>query len=161
MMDLRIGHETSSWFACFDLVQRFVAEGGYRLYPDRIELPEEVAAEGEACIAHRWRNLGWGYCPTNIPQWNQKYKVAFALLDGRGRVNRVFVESESDLSTWHKEAPVSYVSRFSLRGIAPGEYLWCVGLVDVTRGNRIGLRMAADAMTTDEGWMKLCPVVVR
>ena len=40
MMDFRIGDETNSWFTkSFSLVKRFIAEGGYRLYPDRISLP--------------------------------------------------------------------------------------------------------------------------
>ena len=44
-------------------------------------------------IAHRWKNFGWGYCPTNIPQWKNKYKVAFALLDTKNdKPKYVFVE---------------------------------------------------------------------
>ena len=68
MMDFRIGDETNSWFTkSFSLVKRFIAEGGYRLYPDRISLPVKVNTGQEIVIEHRWNNLGWGYCPTNIP----------------------------------------------------------------------------------------------
>lgn len=43
MMDFRVG-ETESWFHnTFPLVQRFISEGGYRLYPDMISLPTDVA----------------------------------------------------------------------------------------------------------------------
>ena len=161
MMDLRIGHETSSWFACFDLVQRFVAEGGYRLYPDRIELPEEVAAEGEACIAHRWRNLGWGYCPTNIPQWNQKYKVAFALLDAEDRVQKIFVDTQTDLSTWLKGKPTTYRFDLTLKGVSVGAYTWAVGLVDTTQNNAVGLEMAVKrSLLTETGWAKVADLKV-
>lgn len=42
MMDFRFG-DTKSWFKdAFDLVRRFLREGGYRLYPSEISLPLEV-----------------------------------------------------------------------------------------------------------------------
>lgn len=88
MMDFRAGSETMSWFKCFGLVQRFVTEGGYRLYPDMVSLPKDVKSGEKITIVHRWNNMGWGYCPTNIPQWNQRYKVAFALLDDKNEVKR-------------------------------------------------------------------------
>lgn len=109
MMDFRIGDETNSWFTkSFSLVKRFIAEGGYRLYPDRISLPVKVNTGQEIVIEHRWNNLGWGYCPTNIPQWNQKYKVAFALLDSKNSVMRIYVDKQTDLSRWLKGTPTSY-----------------------------------------------------
>ena len=38
MMDLRVNDEVRSWFGQeFDLVKRFVAEGGYRLYPEWVK----------------------------------------------------------------------------------------------------------------------------
>lgn len=78
MMDFRYSNsmtsgETWRWFNnCFDLVKEFIAEGGYRLYPDKISLPKSVSGNGNVTMVHRWSNLGWGYCPTNIPQWNQE-----------------------------------------------------------------------------------------
>lgn len=43
MMDFRFG-DTKSWFKdAFDLVRRFLREGGYRLYPSEISLPLEVS----------------------------------------------------------------------------------------------------------------------
>lgn len=43
MMDFRFG-DTESWFKdAFDLVRRFLREGGYRLYPSEISLPLEVS----------------------------------------------------------------------------------------------------------------------
>ena len=68
MMDLRyssdiINGETYSWFNdAYGLVQEFIAEGGYRLYPDKISVPYEVANGSTLRITHRWSNLGWGYC---------------------------------------------------------------------------------------------------
>lgn len=65
MMDLRyssdiINGETYSWFNdAYGLVQEFIAEGGYRLYPDKISVPYEVANGSTLRITHRWSNLGW------------------------------------------------------------------------------------------------------
>lgn len=82
MMDFRIGNETETWFGkSFDLVKRFVQEGGYRLYPSKVSLPTTMENNTSVTLVHYWKNIGWGYCPTNMPQWKNKYKVAFALLD--------------------------------------------------------------------------------
>jgi len=70
MMDLRIGDEVASWFnRSFDLVKRFEREGGYRLYPTEVSFVNKARSGERVSVQHNWRNLGWGYCPTNIPQW--------------------------------------------------------------------------------------------
>lgn len=162
MMDFRIGDETNSWFTkSFDLVKRFVAEGGYRLYPNQISLPVTAKKAEKVIISHRWNNLGWGYCPTNIPQWNQKYKVAFALLDRNGKIGKVFVDKQTDLSTWLKDKPTTYQFNLTLNDVPAGKYTWCVGLVDTTKNNAIGLQMAVKEGLLDTGWVKLAPVTVK
>ena len=43
MMDFRVGDETMSWFRdAYPLVERFISEGGYRLYPDSIVVSKEI-----------------------------------------------------------------------------------------------------------------------
>lgn len=158
MMDLRYG-ETESWFEdSFDLVQQFVSEGGYRLYPDKISVPKEVENDSEITIRHRWNNLGWGFCPTNIPQWNQKYKVAFALLDDRDQVKYVFTDTNTDLSEWLKDSPMEYKFVPYLKNVTKGEYTWAVGLIDTTNDNKIGLEIAAKGEFSADGWLKLSKV---
>lgn len=168
MMDFRVGNETRSWFEdAFTYVDRFVQEGGYRLYPDRVSVPAEIALGGKATVTSRWINLGWGYCPTNLKQWNQKYKVAFALLNDAGDPVYEFVDENSDLSSWLKGAPVSYSMEISMKGVAVGGYTWAIGLVDTTKTgdsgiHPIGVRVAVSAsMLTDDGWVKLASVSVR
>lgn len=167
MMDFRYGSsltegETWSWFnEAYDLVTEFIAEGGYRLYPDKVSVPVSVSSSGNVIITHRWCNLGWGYCPTNIPQWNQKYKVAFALLDKATlRPVKVYVDEGPCLNDWIKGKPSTYESRFSLGGVAKGEYEWAVGLVDTTKDNEIGLHISAKEGITPEGWLQLTTVNV-
>ena len=163
MMDFRINDETRSWFGkCFDLVKRFVAEGGYRLYPDLVSVPAEMKSGSPARIEHRWNNLGWGYCPNNIKQWNYRYKVAFALIDADGKVAAEYVDTASEPSEWIKGKPVEYKFKFTPENVPAGKYTWAVGLVDTEKDNRIGLEIAVsrDRLTPD-GWCLLSSVNVK
>lgn len=159
MMDLRFGGETSSWINdAFDLVQQFLREGGYRLYPSSVSLPQKVGSDRNVEIEHVWQNVGWGYCPTNIPQWNQKYKVAFALLDLKDNVKYSFVDNSTDLSKWIKELPVKYEFTPDLSKVKKGNYVWAVGLIDKTNDNKIGLELSVDEELLVNGWLKLIDV---
>lgn len=153
-MDFRINDETKSWFTkAFDLVKKFVAEGGYRLYPDKVVVPVKASSGDTVTVCHRWNNLGWGYCPNNIPQWNYRYKAAIALLDKTGTPVKVFVEDKADPSLWYNDQPGTYMTEADLEGIRPGRYRWAVGIVDTSRDNRIGIDIAVSReLLTEEGW---------
>lgn len=155
MMDLRINDETRSWFEdAFPLVKGFVAHGGYRLYPVSVETPESSRAGKKVNVTTSWENIGWGYCPTNIPQWNQKYKVGIALLDETGNPVKTVVERRSDLSKWLLEQGATHTTSFPLKGIKPGKYRWAVAIVDTTHGNRPSLEMAVDSsLLLKNGWL--------
>lgn len=154
MMDFRAGGETESWFKSFELVQRFNTEGGYRLFPDQISLPKRIKSGAIAHIAHRWQNMGWGYFPNNIPQWNFKYKVAFAVLDAKGNVKQVFVDQDSDPSQWLKGSPMRYELRAQI-AVPAGNYTWAVAIVDTTKDNKPAIQLALDQKATAQGWTKL------
>lgn len=168
MMDFRYssdiaGGETWSWMnEAYDLVEEFIQEGGYRLYPDKVSLPLYAASNSDVTVTHRWSNLGWGYCPTNIPQWNQKYKVAFALLDpATSQVKQVYVHEEPCLNEWIKGTPNTYTWKFNLGSIPAGSYQWCLGIVDTTKDNKIGLEIAAKGDYSPDGWLKLGTVSIK
>ncbi len=160
MMDFRV-NEVESWFEdTFNLVKEFIAEGGYRLYPDQLSLPKEIQQGATISIVHRWNNLGWGYCPTDMPVWNQKYKVAFALLDKHNNVIKDFVDNQTDLSKWLKGSPVNYNFSTKIIDVPKGTYTWGVAIVDVTRDNIKGLEIAAKNNITPSGWLKLFNVTI-
>ncbi|SOD11803.1 DUF4832 domain-containing protein [Pedobacter xixiisoli] len=160
MMDFRVG-DTESWFTrAFTFVQRFTSEGGYRVYPDQVYLPEKIGSSEEAVITHRWRNMGWGYLPNNIPQWNYKYKVAFALLNADGSVNKVFIDKAAEPSTWLKTSPTRYEFKTAL-GVPAGTYTWAVAIVDSANENKPGIRLSVNGDITTEGWLKLINVQVQ
>ena len=162
MMDLRVGDETHSWFnTAFDLVKKFVHEGGYRLYPCTLTMPDQAKRNETVLIQHTWRNIGWGYCPTNIPQWHQKYKVGIALKAPNDRIVKTIVVTDSDLSTWLKGNDTTYTTSVSLAGLEKGKYTWLIGLVDTTKGNQPGLQMAVAADKQFNGWLKAGTVTIK
>jgi hypothetical protein len=161
MMDFRI-NEVNTWFeSSYNLVKEFIAEGGYRLYPDRLSLPVTVNPNETVTITHRWNNLGWGYCPVNIPAWNQKYKVAFALLDKQGNVVATWVDTQTDLSKLIKGTPVSYRFTAEIEEIPAGACTWAVAIVDVTGNSAKGLEISAKGNITSSGWLKLFDVKIK
>ena len=161
MMDFRVGQETESWFGdAFNLVQRFVSEGGYRLYPDQVTLPDQVNAGSRVKVASRWRNMGWGYFPNNLPQWNYKYKVAYALLDASGKAQRVFVDGECEPSTWVESKPFSYTFETPAVDLPAGKYTWGIAIVDTTKENVPAIELAVNDEKTAEGWVKLLDVQI-
>lgn len=161
MMDFRI-NEVETWFnSSFDLVKKFIAEGGYRLYPDKISLPAEVDRNSLITISHQWNNLGWGYCPTNLSVWNQKYKVAFGLMDEQGDIVASFVDTQTDLSTWLKDNPMGYDFSFLMDREIMGKFTWVVAIVDVTNHNNPGVMISAKDNITNTGWLRLFDVVIK
>ena len=155
--------ETYSWFNdAFDLVKKFIAEGTYRLFPQRVVVPEMVRAGSEVTIQHKWMNLGQAYCPTNIPQFEGKYKVAFALLDPQTeKPKAMFYDNQAQPCDWHKGKPLGYDFRFSLTDVRPGKYIWAVGIVDDhSADKKIGIYIAAKGEYTRDSWLKLTDVTV-
>lgn len=104
--------------------------------------------------------MGWGYLPNNIPQWNYRYKVAFALLDAQNNVKKVFVDKDSEPSNWLKDTPVSYDFRTTV-DLPAGTYSWAIAIVDTSKDNQPGIKLAVNGDLTNEGWLKLLDLQVQ
>ncbi len=160
MMDFRT-METRYWFTdAFDLVERFMAEGGYKLWPDRLSLPKSVRRGASATISHRWKNMGWGYFPNNIPQWNYKYKVAFALLDASDTAVKVFIDTQAEPSEWLKDKSAQY-DFITKVDVPAGTYTWAVAIVDTQKSNQPAIKLAVSDAKSADGWVKLRDVQVK
>ena len=160
MMDLRVNDEVRSWFGQeFDLVKRFVAEGGYRLYPEWVKAPR--SARGTLRVRYAWRNMGWGYCPVNIPQWNGRYTVGVALLDGEGNAVAKWASDSTVLSDWRQGKTFVYSQEVSLEGVAPGRYTLAVGLVDRKKDQNPGLEVAVDPALKAGGWVCVNSILIK
>lgn len=161
MMDMRVNDETRSWFGkSFNLVEAFIAHGGYRLYPVSVTMPDKAQSGDVVKLASRWENIGWGYCPTNIPQWNQKYKVAYGLFKD-GKLVKVIVDNNSDLSKWIKGNVADCTVTTTLDGLNKGKYDWKIALVDTTKDNNPGLEIAVDTTLLDDGWLKITEMTIK
>ena len=163
ILDLRQILETRRYFEdCFDVVEKFIAEGGYRLYPDELKLPPEIENGKSARISHRWVNLGVGFCPTNLPQWKGRYNIAFALLDKQTLAPKyIFTDPVPELSDFLKGLPKLLISEFKIKKVVAGDYLWAVGIVNTTKDNAIGIQISAKEGITSEGWLQLSEVRVK
>jgi len=160
MMDLRVNDEVRSWFGQeFDLVKRFISEGGYRLYPTWVKAPSK--ASGSISVEYEWENLGWGYCPVNIPQWNWRYTVGFALLDGNGNPVKKWESEKTDLSTWLKGNTYDYADTLSLDGVTPGKYTLATALVDRKKDLEPGLDAAVEPSRKSGRWIIVKKITVR
>ena len=162
LMDFRVHAEIESFFRdSYNLVREFISAGGYRLCPVVVTVPDKVTPGQTLTVTTRWSNYGWGYCPNNIPQWNYKYKGAIALLDMSFRPVAVFVDDKIEPSEWKQNTPTDYSTEITLGDVAPGTYVWAVGIVDTTKGNVPGLNLAAaSSRLTSDGWVKVNPVTV-
>ena len=161
MMDFRVGAETESWFTdAFTLVQQFTAEGGYRLYPEQAGVPKQVSKGTKVTLTHRWKNMGWGYFPNNLPQWNYRYKVAFALLDKTGKVAQVQVDGQCEPSVWVNAKVFDYKTDVTVN-VPAGEYTWAVAIVNTDNGDKPAIQLATRGETTAEGWLKIAKVNVK
>jgi len=162
VMDLRDIKETTSWFeTAYALVTQFIRAGGYRLYPDSISVPVTITPGSALTITHRWRNLGIGVCPSNLPQYHQKYKVAFALLkDGKPVPGALWMDAQSDPSKWLRGASVSYKLKFKALRIPSGSYTWAVAIINTQAGNRPGINLAV-AGHIGAGWVPLSTVTIK
>lgn len=145
---------------------------GRQVDPDSEHLLQ-IAIDNGYCLradSFGMHNQDWGYNDWErnyVKQWNQKYKVAYALLDMQTeKPVYQFVDESTDLSTWLKGSPASYDFDISMKKVAIGGYIWAVGLVDTTLDDGegihpIGIQVAVEKDSlTEDGWVKLANVTV-
>lgn len=168
MMDLRYNSnvsqsETYLWFnEAFDLVEQFLQEGVYRLYPNTLWLPESVNAEESVTVRSRWSNLGNAYFPADLKQWQGKYKMAYALLDNEsGEAMYTFVDSAAQLQKVVKNSMQTFDTELDLSGVSAGDYTWGIAIVNTEKSNAPAVELSCrESDLTDSGWLKLMEVTI-
>lgn len=164
-LDLRNPGDVRFWMQNGpDLIEKFIAEGAYRLYPATVEFPKEMASGQTVAIRHHWKNSGCGVCPNANPRWNKKYRVAFALFSGRAVESpelpaAIHVDPEAEPSRWTKEADGEYESSIRWK-VAPGSYRLAVGIVDTTRDNRPGIHCSVENPGRTDGWIDVGEILI-
>lgn len=151
-LDLRTVWDTENWTGiATDLIKRFMIEGGYRIYPTELVLPNKVRQNESVLINHTWCNIGCGYLPNNMKNWNYKYKVAFALLNENNKVVKMWIDHEAEPSEWLKDQKKSYEYKVVLNDVQSGNYKWAVAIIDSTNGTP-GIKLAIKDNKMVNGW---------
>jgi hypothetical protein len=160
-LDLREQTETKRWTEqANDLVLKFMINGGYRLYLQTVSLPEKLTAGKTAAIEHTWKNTGNGYLPNNVLNWGYKYKPAFALINNEGKAVKIWIDEEAEPSHWISGQNFPYKLTLNTDGITAGAYRWAVAIVDKTKNNAPGIKLAIADHNPVNGWITLAPVNV-
>lgn len=150
-LDLRVPFQCKYWIEKLpEQVQRFVTHGGYRLYPQTINVEQQGR---QVLIEHEWLNIGVGVLPNRHPNWNHKYKVCFSLLDpGTKDVKYSQIDTDIEPADWVKGQAYNYKTTMPIPDeLQKGDYLLCVSIVDTTKGNipEIKLSLSGDNLIND------------
>ncbi|NOY40182.1 MAG: hypothetical protein GXO95_08175 [Nitrospirae bacterium] len=161
-LDLRIPEDTEAWFSeAPDLVQEFIVRGGYRLIPAEIIYPDRIGRGRALTITHTWKNTGVGVLPNNKPQWNYKYKVAFALIDpATDQVVFSAVDGAAEPSDWIEGGQYSYTLKTFLDSVPAGSYKLACAIIDSTMDNLPAINLAILNEKTNSGWYVLGDILV-
>lgn len=128
---------------------------GYRLSPVRMMMPEQAKPGETVEIYHSWKNSGVGFLPNNNPRWDNKFKVAFALLDEKGKAVYQFNEESEKVNPgdWLKEGgEYGYTSVFQIPDELPeGTYSLGVAIVNKKKDFQPQIQLAT-TMNQENGW---------
>jgi hypothetical protein len=153
--DLRNPADLKVWIReAPDLIEKFIAEGGYRLLPETIKYPKEIFAGDKNEFQHDWINIGCGVCPNANPRWNKKYRVALALFSETEdpQLIAISVDPLAEPSRWIKGTSTKYLSSI-IWNVPPGTYRLVVGIVDTTQENQPGIRCAIKNNKRTDKWI--------
>ena len=167
MLDLREKREAESWIRQgYDVVEDFINSGGYRLSPVAVSFPSVVKIGKDYTIGHAWRNSGYGVCPNFDRRWGGKYKVAVALIDGKGKVVQSSVDDDAEPSVWLREQEMNkYRHSVKINVPSAGRYYWAVGIVDTSledgvQGGESALNLAVEDVDFVGKWVVVGGVTV-
>lgn len=162
-LDARIVMDCQSWLKNdqengSNLLNQFALNGGYRLAPTTIELPQSVKVGENVNITSAWRNYGVGILPNKNKHWNQKYKVAFALLDEK--TNEVVYQynaasNQIDPGDWLLEnGNYRYDTTFTIpSSMKTGKYKLALAIVNEKNDYLPEINLAIkNADLTSDGW---------
>lgn len=160
-LDLREVVETQGWTTrALDQVELFVKKGGYRLCPYSISVPVKIVNGSEFVIGHSWRNLATGIFPNSNKRWNNKYKIAFALLDNNYNVVKIMLDNQSDLSRFIYGYDFINYFKYTVNNIPKGSYILSLAIVDTSKANEPAIKIALKTDHLLHGWFPLSSVEV-
>jgi len=163
VLDMRRPDDATTWTTRYpELVHHFNLYGGYRFVLQSVTLPERIRA-GEAFeLEQSWKNTAVGLFPNKRPNWNHKYKVAYALLNkDNGTVAAYTTLPEIEAGDWVRGSEYAYNSSIRFQGVAPGDYNLGVAIVDTTDEDQAAIQLAIRSPQTEEGWYSIGEIQVQ
>lgn len=100
------------------------------------------------------------HCNGMKSRGNYKYQLAFALLDGLGNPVKMWIDEEAEPSKWLAGAQYSYELSLTTSGITAGAYQWGVAIVDKTKNNTPGIKLAIKDNPVVKGWTIIASATV-
>lgn len=163
-LDLREVREAKSWTTeSMDQVKEFIAKGGYRFTPVAISFPEVVQKGSTVKLGHSWRNAGYGICPNHSRRWNNKYKVAFSLIDQNGAIAWSAVDENANPGDWLRGQDYNYILQVSLpKDLEPGTYDLAIAICDTSKEGVIpSIELAVQNQVLIDKWTHIHELTVK
>ncbi len=156
-LDLRGPEDASAWMRhARDLVEHFARRGGYRFHVSAIRYESVIDDDRKMRIHHSWINYGVGKLPNDTPNWNHKYRVAFALLDIQSGISaKISVVTDVDPSDWLQNQENAYSSETCWNEVDAGKYSLGLAIVDSQHDNKPSITLATILPQTKTGWYKI------
>jgi len=163
VLDMRRPDDATTWIARYpELVDYFNQYGGYRFMLNSVKLPTEIQSGEPFAIEQSWKNTSVGLFPNKRPNWNRKYKVAYALLDKTDGTTAGYAIVENiEPGDWIRGPDKVYGSEIRFTGVSAGEYDLGVAIVDTTLGDKPAIQLAIDGPKSAEGWYDIGEIQVR
>lgn len=151
-LDLRTYVEASRYLDIgMDLVELFIAKGGYRIYPKAIVYN---AVNGELSINHTWLNTANGVLPNNNVNLGYKYRVAFGLFDAENNLVRQWVSDGVEVSNLVDLKEINADDVFSVNGIDAGTYKLGVAIINTRENDSKDIALAIkDVVKITNEWV--------
>lgn len=161
-LDLRNNLETKGWVETApDLVKQFIAKGGYRFTPTSLEVNKNIKPGEQFTIKHEWTNSGVGICPNKNKRWDNKFKVAFALLDKDNTISKMFIDNEANPGDWLGESNFKYTfTTDDTKELKSGKYQLVLAIINSQNENKPGIKLAIEDHELINGWTKVTEVTV-
>jgi hypothetical protein len=150
--DLRVPADAIEWMNNSDLVDDFVVNGGYRLVPKSFTIPKGIGSASPITVLSTWKNTGLGIVPNRRPEWNGKYRVAYALVPAGASTPAQTVVTTIDPAAWLKGSDYQYSTRISFGKVPDGNYTLAYAIVDTSHGNLPALNIAVTNQRLSTGW---------
>ena len=93
--------------------------------------------------------------------WNYKYKPAFALFDLQGNLVQTWVDDNAEPSDWLHNTVHSYTYPVTFTDIPKGTYQWAVAIIDQTKDQQPGIKLAIKDKQEKKGWFLLNEIVIQ